>query len=220
MEKKIAFFHTTLNTPLPMKQAFERRFPGVQLITVADDSVLPEINANSGMFTARIVRKLIRFAQEAKEAGAVAVVCMCTTLASAVAQARPLVDIPFLTIDGPMLDQAVRTGDRVALLLTAKTTLEASSQSLARAARAAGRENIRLDTIWVAGAFEKLNQDHDKASHDRMIVEAAIQAAQDHDVIALGQASMVDAAKELTGLGIPVLTSVNSGIEQLAAYLE
>lgn len=219
MEKKVAFFHTTLNTPLPMKKAFEARFPDARLITVVDDSILPEINANDGHHTPAIVRKLIRFAQTAKEDGACVAVCMCTTLAGAVAQARELVDIPFLTIDGPMLAEAVRAGDRVALLVTAKTTVTASSAALRAAAASAGTENTRLDTVLVGGAFEKLNVERDKCGHDAMIVEAARKAADDHDVIALGQVSMVDAAAALGDLEIPVLTAMHSGIEQLAPYL-
>ncbi|MEG2083120.1 MAG: hypothetical protein RRY38_00825 [Oscillospiraceae bacterium] len=44
--KKVAFFHTTLNTPVQMKEEFTKRYPGVQLITMVEDGVLPEIVAN------------------------------------------------------------------------------------------------------------------------------------------------------------------------------
>lgn len=118
MNKTVAFFHTTMNTPLPLKQAFYRRFPDDRLITVMDDSVLPEVIANEGSFTPGIVRRLVSFGSNAQMQGACVAMCMCTTLTEAVAQAGLALDIPFITIDGPMLDRAVREGERVALLIT------------------------------------------------------------------------------------------------------
>lgn len=220
MEKTVAFFHTTMNTPLPLKQAFHSRFPGARLITVMDDSVLPEVIANGGSSTPGIVRRLVSFGSNVQMQGASVAVCMCTTLTEAVAQAGLALDIPFITIDGPMLAQAVTEGERVALLITANTTFRASSRSARQAAIRAGREQVEIDTILVEGAFEALNQAHDKALHDRLIAGAARKAALTHDVIALAQVSMVDAAGLLEDLPVPVLTSLKSGIEQLSQYIE
>ena len=208
MNKTVAFFHTTMNTPLPLKQAFYRRFPDDRLITVMDDSVLPEVIANEGSFTPGIVRRLVSFGSNAQMQGACVAMCMCTTLTEAVAQAGLALDIPFITID-----------ERVALLITADTTFRASSRSAKQAALRAGREQVQIDTILVEGAFDALNKKQDKALHDRLIVEAAEKAVLTHDVIALAQVSMVDAAAQLKHLPVPVLTSLDSGIEQLASYI-
>ena len=77
-----------------------------------------------------------------------------------------------------------------------------------------------MDTILVPGAFEALNLEGDKAKHDQMIAEAARKAAEDHDVIALAQVSMVDAAALLSDLKAPVFTSLESGINQIEKYLK
>ena len=95
------------------------------------------------------------------------------------------------------VDLTVRRGERVALLITAETTFRASSRSAKQAALRAGREQVQIDTILVEGAFDALNKKQDKALHDRLIVEAAEKAALTHDVIALAQVSMVDAAAQL-----------------------
>ena len=218
--KKVAFFHSTMNTPLPLKQAFHARFPDTPLITVMDDSILPEVIENGGNFTPGIVRRLATFGTNVQLQGAAVAVCMCTTLTSAVAQAAQSMEIPFITIDGPMLEEAVTRGNKVALLITANTTLVASSRSAREAAVRAGRGDIQIDTILVEGAFDALNVHHDKALHDKLIVEAARREAQTHDVIALAQVSMVDAAKDLQDLPVPVLTSLKSGIDQIARYIE
>lgn len=217
--QKIAFFHTTMNTPLLLKQAFEARYPGVRLMTVMDDSIVPEVIENGNAYTPGIVRKLIQFATEAQIRGASAAVCMCTTITGAVAQAAKAVDIPFVTIDGPMLAEAARAGERIALLITANTTYKASSDSMAEAIVRSGKENITFDTILCEGAFEALNIEHDKEKHDEIIRETAHRAAETHDVIVLAQVSMVDAAKGLEELGKPVLTSLESGLAQIKDYL-
>lgn len=217
--KKVAFFHSTMNTPLPLKQAFHKRFPGTPLITVMDDSILPEVIENNSNHTPGIVRRLVSFGINAQLQGACVAVCMCTTLTGAVAEAAKAMDIPFVTIDGPMLAEAVTRGEKVALLITAKTTTVASSRSAREAAVRAGREHVQVDTILVEGAFEALNVQRDKELHDRLIADAARVAARDHDVIALAQVSMVDAADLLTDLSVPVLTSLKSGIEQIRQYL-
>ncbi len=218
--KSVAFIHTTMNTPAPLKKAFLARFPEVTLYSYMDDSILSEIGANNDHYTPGIVRRLIQYANNAQQLGASVVVCMCTTITGAVAQAKAAVDIPFITIDGPMLEAAVKAGKRVALLVTAKTTLQASSESARRAAVEAGREEVQVDTILVPGAFEALNLEGDKAKHDQLIAEAARKAAEDHDVIALAQVSMVDAAALLSDLKVPVFTSLESGINQIEKYLK
>lgn len=218
--KKVAFFHTTMNTPLTLKKAFEERYPGVPLISVMDDGIVPEVIAHDNNITPGIVRKLINFAQENKAIGAAVAVCMCTTITEAVEEAAKAVDIPFLTIDGPMLDASVKAGDRVALLITAATTFRASSAAIRRACVRQGRESVQTDTILVPGAFEALNTEKNKAKHDALIAECARNAAKDHDVIVLAQVSMVDAAAQLSDLNIPIFTSLESGLAQIADYIK
>ena len=220
MEKKVAFFHTTMGTPLPLKNAFMEKYKGVPLITVMDDSVLPEVDANGGMYTPGIVRRLVNFASNAQLQGAVVCCCMCTTLTMAVAEAQKACEIPFITIDGPMLAEAVRKGDKLALIVTAKTTIEASGRSARQAAIEAGKPDMPIDVILVEGAFEAKNVKHDDALHNKLVVDCAREAAKTHDVIALAQVSMVDCAKDLQDLDIPVLTSLESGLNQLEKYIK
>lgn len=217
--KKVAFYHTTLNTPLTLKKAFEEKYPGVQLITVVDDGIVPEFSNNDNEITSGIVRKLVDFARESERCGALLCVDMCTTITKAVEIANNAVDIPFVTIDGPMLDKAVCSGKKVALLVTARTTVKASSASIRRAAVRNKRENVVTDTLVVDGAFEALNVEKNKEKHDRLIAEKVMELQKNYDAIALGQVSMVDAVNYLNEVKIPVLTSLESGLEQIKKYL-
>ena len=219
MAKKVAFFHTTMNTPLFLKKEFEKRYPEIELMTVMDDSIVPEVIANGNSYTPGIVRKLIQFATEAQIRDAAVAVCMCTTIAGAVAQAAKAVDIPFVTIDGPMLREAVQSGKRIALLITAKTTFQASSEAMRAEIEKQGKTDVTFDTILCEGAFQALNIEKNKEKHDQIIAETARKAMQTHDVIVLAQVSMGDAVKYLDELEFPVLTSLESGLSQIERYL-
>lgn len=217
MAKKAAFFHTVLATPAPMKAAFHERFPDAELITMVDDSVLPEVLANGNLPTPAIVKRLADYASIAAQQGAGVFVCMCTTLGIAVREAQKAVSIPMLTIDGPMLRQAVETGKKIGMLITFPPTERTSKAAALAFAADAGRD-VTVDVIVVDGARDALNAG-DKATHDRLIAEKAQEAASVYDVLVFAQVTMLDAAAQCGGLGVPVLTSVKSGIEQLAEYL-
>lgn len=214
--KKAMFFHSTPATPEPMKAAFKERFPDAQLITILDDGILPEVIANNGLPTRGIVRRLMRYGMMAQEQGASVFVCMCTTLGIAVREAQKLVDIPMITIDGPMLKEAVMTGEKIGMLITFPPTEKTSKAACLAFAEDCGRD-VDVDVIVVEGARAALNEG-DKAAHDDLIVKKAREVAGDYDVLVFAQVSMLDAAERCTDLNVPVLTSVASGIEQLADY--
>ena len=79
---------------------------------------------------------------------------------------------------------------------------------------------MEIDVIHVEGAFAAITVENDREKHDRLVVQAASNAAREHDVIVLAQVTMADVAPALASLPIPVLTSPESGLEQLRPYLE
>lgn len=217
--KKVAFFHTTLNTPAQMKEEFQKRYPDVQLITIVEDGVLPEVIAHNNEHTPGLVKRLVDYGAMAQAMGASVIVDMCTTLGIAVREAQKALDIPFITIDGPMLKEAVMTGERIALLVTASTTIKASTAAAYAVADDCGRK-VTVDTMLVEGAFDALNVEHDKEKHNRLIADMVRKAAADHDVVALAQVSMADSAALCADVKVPVLTSIKPGIEQIEQYLK
>ncbi len=216
---RVAFFHTTLNTPAYMKARFAVKYPDVGLFNIVDDSVLGEVRENGCRHTSAIVRRLVAYGQIAQEQGAWVMMNMCTTLDEAVREAQKALEIPFLSVDGPMLRQAVRMGKRVALLVTADTTIGPSGRAAKLIAAEEGRD-VEIDVIHVEGAFAAITVENDREKHDRLVVQAASNAAREHDVIVLAQVTMADVAPALASLPIPVLTSPESGLEQLRPYLE
>ncbi|MBD5149792.1 MAG: aspartate/glutamate racemase family protein [Oscillibacter sp.] len=217
MKKKAVFFHSTFGTVSPVEEVFRNQFPEVQLISLAEDGILPEVIANDGVPTPAIIKRLIGYAGMAQEAGASVFVCVCTTLGMAMRDAQKALSIPLVMIDAAMLRRAVTLGDRIALLITFPPTKQASMAAAREFAKEAGHESAVIDIITVAGAREAILQG-DSATHDRLIAAAAHKAALDHDVIAFAQVSMVNAANLCADMTVPVLTSLEPGIAQLEEY--
>lgn len=217
MNKKAVFFHTTPATPEPMKKAFQARYPEDQLITILDDGVLPEVIANQGQPPRSITKKLMAYGSMAQEQGASVFVCMCTTLGIAIREAQKAVDMPMITIDGPMLKEAVEKGEKIGMLITFPPTEKTSKAACLAFAEDIGKD-VSVDVIIVEGARAALNEGN-KALHDDLIVKKAYEVAGDYDVLVFAQVTMLDAAKRCTDIDIPVLTSVASGVEQLEKYL-
>lgn len=220
MKKRVVFFHTTLNTPAYMKALFKKRYPDAELYNIVDDSILQEVTANHCRYTPNIVRKLVQYGQIAEAIGACVMVNMCTTLAPAVQHAQASMNIPFLCVDGPMLREAVHAGKRIALIVTAATTVEPSTLAIKAIAEAEGVVDIHVDTILVEGAFAAVTVEQNKVKHDALVKAAVKKAAEDHDVIVLAQVTMTDLEEQLSDLRVPILTSPDSGLEQLSPYLE
>lgn len=217
MNNIVAFFHSTMNTPNTIRKAFEKRFPDAQLINVVDDSILPEIVANHNQHTPNIVRKLVSFAASMQHQGAAVAVCTCTTLAGAVEEASKAIDIPFISVDAPMMAQAVR-GDRIAVLITASTTEDASRKAAESAAECANRQ-VAIDVRIVEGAFHALNVEKDQRKHDLLIEEEIRAIADDYDTIVLAQITMAHIAQFVNDVPTLVLSSLDSGIEYLANWI-
>lgn len=155
-----------------------------------------------------------------QEAGAHAILFGCSTMNRAVEYARPMIDIPVIAIDRPMMDKAVWIGRRVGLLATLDTTVPSSLRQLRNAAADAGRE-IEMVKIFVGEAFRAVRSG-DQATHDRLLMEA-IQAHQGRvDVIVMAQLSMSVLEKRIeeAGFRIPVLNSGREGFTRAREVLE
>jgi Asp/Glu/hydantoin racemase len=155
-----------------------------------------------------------------QEAGAHAILFGCSTMNRSVEYARPMIDLPIVAIDRPMMDKAVHTGRRVGLLATLDTTVPSSLRQLRNAAADAGQD-IEVVQIFSGEAFRAL-RGGDQATHDRLLLEA-IGAHQDEvDVIVMAQLSMAVLEKQIdeAGFHIPVLNSGREGFTHVREILE
>jgi Asp/Glu/hydantoin racemase len=116
-----------------------------------------------------------------------------------------------------MADEAVATGDRIAVLATLATTCGPTTRLITERAELAGRAPS-ITSVVIDGAFEAVASG-DRPTHDRLVAAAIERAAADADVVVLAQASMASAASA-ADVDVPVLTSLESGVKRLRSLME
>lgn len=184
--------------------------PDVKVYHMVDESLLQEAIAKEGL-TPRIYRAVADYVLHAEEAGADAVLVTCSSIGPCVGTAQRFVSIPVLRIDEAMADAAVAKGKRVGVIATLASTLTPTSALVAERARKQGKD-VEVEAVLCQGAFEAASAG-DKATHDRIILEALRQLAGRVDVIVLAQASMASVAEQLTEeVKVPVLSSPRLGV--------
>ncbi|WP_374713212.1 aspartate/glutamate racemase family protein [Symbiobacterium terraclitae] len=217
MSKTLALLHTTPVTVGAMSELAARELPGVRVINLLDDSLLKDVIAAGGV-TAAVEARMRAYFEQARVAGADAVLCCCSSVGDVVDRARAEAPIPLLRIDEPMAVEAVQSGRRIGVIATVRTTLEPTVGLIRRKAQELGRA-VDVEPVLVQGAFDALSAG-DGAAHDRLVKEALIALLKRSDVVVLAQASI---ARVLAALeqppAIPVLTSPLSGLKAAGAIL-
>lgn len=201
--------------------------PEVTVLHITDDTIqwaFTRAMEERGVTQEHIPRfnyyRVVTYCRFLQEAGAHAVLFGCSTMNRVVEHARPMIDLPIIAIDRPMMDKAVRIGRRVGLLATLDTTVPSSMRQLHNAAADAGRK-IEIVEIFVGEAFCALRSG-DWATHDQLLMEA-IEAHQTQvNVIVMAQLSMAVLEKRIedTGFRIPVLNSGREGFTRAREVLE
>ena len=170
----------------------------VEVISYQDPSILADTR-EAGYVTAAPAARLIGMYMEAVEAGADAILNLCSSVgevADAAQGVAKYTGIPIVRVDEEMCREAVRKGDRIAVMATLPTTLEPTKNTILRVAREMNR-HVELVDCLVEGAFG-LGQEQFKA----LMTEYAGKVADEADVILFAQGSMAyceDAIHEIYG---------------------
>jgi len=198
----------------------EMIMPEVQLVHICDDSLeLAFKAAGVGKIPTHNYYRVATYARFLQDFGADVIMMGCSTMDAAVEHARPLIDVPMLQIDRPMMDKAVRDGRRIGLLATLDTTVPSSTRLLQEAATDAGRE-ITIVQLFSAEAFSELRHGN-QAKHDEILLDV-IEANQGRlDAIVMAQLSMSVLDDRTHGkFQIPVYNSGREGWTRVREMLE
>lgn len=218
MEHIVGIVNTVTNAVNDFKQEFARQMPGVKTYDLIDTSMVAEIIEHIDP-TPFLIARLSDYYQVCERAGCTCILNACSSIAEAVLIAEKTVSIPVFQIDRPMAELAVRSGKRVGILATAISTLKPSEQTVLRARERAGLSDVSIKMYYCDGAHKAYIMNGDKETHDRIVLEVAKQAAAESDVLVLAQGSMASLAPQISELGLPVLTSITSGVGQIKDYL-
>ena len=183
----IGLIHSTRLVVDPVHRVVASQCPDAEIINIVDEGIL-KVLFGLGEINERITDWLGRLVDSAVGTGADMAVLSCSSLSPAVNDVREKVSIPFLKIDEPMAEQAVRTTDRIGLVATNHTTPKPSTMLIEEVARRFGKKVTVVPRVQ-ADAFLKLN-DGDIDGHDNVVVQAVEELLQETDVVLLAQISI------------------------------
>ncbi len=124
LARRVVFLHTVTSLAGLFTDLSKELLPeDIEVIHIADELLLKIVLTQGGLSPA-IYRRVAEHAIAAELASAVAFQCTCSSISPCVDTVRSLVGIPVLKIDEPMVDEALRLGNRVAVVATAITTLK------------------------------------------------------------------------------------------------
>jgi len=158
----------------------------VELMNYAVPSALEEIR-KTGYVTATPAAKMVKTYMEAVEAGADAILNICSSVGDVVYSVQDLakyLGVPIVMVNDEMCREAVRKGNKIAIMATLSTSIEPTRNILLRVSREMGK-HVEVVTVLVDGAYG-LDQEQFKA---RMAAEAE-KIADQVDVIVFAQGSM------------------------------
>jgi Asp/Glu/hydantoin racemase len=209
---RIALIHATPVAIEPICATFKRLWPQAVVTNLLEDSLAPDL-ATAGRLELAMINRFCTLAKYVESCGADAILFTCSAFGPAIEAARAAVKIPVLKPNEAMMEEAIATGPRIALLATFGPSLPSMQAELEQLA-AARHADIRLVTRAVPAALAAL-QAGDSAGHDSQIAAAAADVG-DCDALLLCQFSMASAAERIPARrGRSVFTSPYSAVARL-----
>jgi len=219
LPKTLALIHTA-PVLIPVFSDLAARILGnTRVFHIADESLLKNTIA-VGRIEKGTIRRVCRYIESAREAGADAVLVTCSSIGAAIPVARQLFDFPVLRVDERMAETAVRAAGPIGVLATLPTTLEPTIALIRDAAARLGRSPEIVSSLC-EGAFAAVSAG-DTATHDRIVTAGLETLAASCGVVVLAQASMARVADALDPAPrrAPILSSPRLAMEQVRDVLE
>jgi Asp/Glu/hydantoin racemase len=208
--KTIGIIHAIHLTIGAMKPFLERFIPDVEVMHLCDDTIQRDnLAAPVGTIPKHNYFRFAQYAHNMQESGVELILLACSTFNYAAELARPMIDIPILQIDRPMMELAVMQGKRVGLLATLPSTLP-SSERLLRIVAAEKNRPVEITTVLRPEAFEAVSKG-DTETHNRILLEEIERLSGKVDSIVMAQLSMSALAPHLGKTAVPVYNSGTTG---------
>jgi Asp/Glu/hydantoin racemase len=209
-KKTIGIIHAIHLTIGAMKPFLERFIPDVEVMHLCDDTIQRDnLAAPVGTIPKHNYFRFAQYAHNMQESGVELILLACSTFNYAAELARPMIDIPILQIDRPMMELAVMQGKRVGLLATLPSTLP-SSERLLRIVAAEKNRPVEITTVLRPEAFEAVSKG-DTETHNRILLEEIERLSGKVDSIVMAQLSMSALAPHLGKTAVPVYNSGTTG---------
>ncbi len=218
MSQKIVYIHTVASLVGTFNDLSKDLLPNVEIFHIADEMLLKVVLAQGGL-SPFIFQRVADHVIAAERLGADAVQCTCSSISPCVDASRPLVGIPVLKIDEPMVDLALQSGSRIGVAATVPTTLKPTTDLVISRA-AVLEKDVQVESALCEGAFALL-QSGELAAHDQVVINVLRNLMQRVDVVILAQASMARVADLIPpeDRRVPVLSSPRLAVQRLSEVL-
>ena len=218
MKQKLAFIHTVPSLVGLFNDLSKELIPDAEVFHIADEMLLKVVLAQGGL-SPFIFQRVAEHVVAAERAGATLVQCTCSSISPCVDASRPLVGVPVLKIDEPLVDAALRTGSCIGVAATAPTTLKPTTE-LVHARAAALNIPVQVESVLCEGAYEALFSGNPQ-KHDEIVTQFLRGLMTRNDVIILAQASMARVAQAipLEEQRVPILSSPRLAMEHVKDML-
>jgi Asp/Glu/hydantoin racemase len=217
MKKKVVVIHTFLYSVEDIKSLFNEILPDVEMINIIDDSLLKEVLA-TGHPTPGVIRRMTQYALQAEAMGADAILNQCSSVSEVVNIVQKMLSIPYLRIDSPMAEEAVRLGSKIGVVATAHSTLDPTCRLVESTAQRLSKDVV-VERCFAEGAYDALLKEKNREKHNKIVLKTIRQAAEKNDVVVLAQGSMYPLLPLLKDEKVPVLASLKTGVKQLRDLL-
>ncbi|MGC8972279.1 MAG: aspartate/glutamate racemase family protein [bacterium] len=217
--KTVGLIHASSIT-IPIARPFiQEIIPEVQIMHLCDDTIQRDnLAAGVGVIPKINYFKFATYAHFLEEAKVDLIVLMCSTFNRAVEYARPMINVPMLQIDRPMMELAVKTGKRIGLLATLPTTVPSSERLLKTVAEEMSKE-IEIKTVLSSEAFKELEKGNIE-KHNEILLEEVDKLSKEVDCICMAQISMSVLESRLINVRVPVYNSGRTGFTKVREILE
>lgn len=218
-DKTLGLIHASSITISIVKPFIQEIIPEVQVIHLCDDTIQRDnIAAGVGVIPKVNYFKFATYAHFLEEAKVDLIMLMCSTFNRAVEFARPMINVPMLQIDRPMMELAVNTGKKIGIIATLPTTVPSSERLLKLVAEEA-KKDIEVKTVLCSTAFKELEKGNVER-HNEILLEEIDKLSKEVDCICMAQVSMSVLESKLTDTRVPVYNSGRTGFTRVREILE
>jgi aspartate/glutamate racemase len=217
--KTLGIFHAALISTRGVQPFIEEIIPEVTVVHHVDDTVQNSNFASlPGVIPKENYFKFASYAYYLEKAGVDMILLACSTFNKAVELASPMINVPMLQIDRPMMDLAVKQGKKIGLLATVPTTVPSSERLLNLAAAEAGKK-IEVTTVLCSEAFAEIKKGNVN-KHNEMLLTEIERLSGTVDAIVMAQVSMSALEPMLGNTRVPVYNSGRTGFMRVREILE
>lgn len=218
-DKTVGIIHAALISTKSVQPFIDEILPDVKIVHFVDDTIQnSNFACEPGIIPKENYFKFAQYARNLEIAGADIIMLACSTFNRAVEFARPMITIPMLQIDRPMMDLAVQDGKRIGLLATVPTTVPASERLLKLAASEVGKD-VEITTILCTQAFDEIKKGN-VDRHNELLLEEIDKLSNQVDAIVMAQVSMSALEPLLVNLKVPVYNSGRTGFNKVREILD